>query len=99
MQITIPVTKHTTELTTIELPFFSKVDGIPDYYAILSPVDAINIFLMPNFSLIKIHHDEASNYFEEAAKHPQITESEFFAAYDKAREATDLYPKLIAKTN
>ena len=48
---------------------------------------------------VRVLHNPLNVEFEVAAHGEQITEAEFFSAYDRAREATDLYPKLIAKTN
>ncbi|HMT75701.1 MAG TPA: hypothetical protein PKA77_16625 [Chitinophagaceae bacterium] len=96
MKITIK--KQTTETITVDLPIFSK-KGDNDFFAIITPADFVNVYITGSFSLIKVNQDPFDTDLNDAITGTPITESEFFAAYDKARSATDLYPKLIAKTN
>lgn len=98
MQITIQKQTQTTETVTIDLPLFTKY-GESDFFAIITTTDFINVYNSGSFILIKVQHEPFESDLSNAVSGTPITEAEFFAAYDKAREATDLYPKLIAKTN
>jgi hypothetical protein len=93
MKHTIEVSKEITETLEIEFPKFYK--SYHDVYAIIDADNVYNIFHMNDLTIIQNGTlDTMKNAVAFAIKHDEISEAEFFAAYEKARKATELNPVL-----